>query len=68
MLPLSGNSKLYVNGSISYVSQIPWILNATIRDNILFHQLYDEERYNKVIDLSELRQDLEFLMLGISQK
>ena len=25
MLPLQGSSKIYVNGSISYVSQIPWI-------------------------------------------
>jgi len=64
MLPLSGNSKLYVNGSISYVSQIPWIRNATIRDNILFYQPYDEERYNTVINLSELRQDLEIFEAG----
>jgi ABC-type transport system involved in cytochrome bd biosynthesis fused ATPase/permease subunit len=53
MLPLQGSTKLYVNGSISYVSQIPWIRNATIKDNILFYQPYDEERYNKVIDLSQ---------------
>ena len=64
MLPLSGNSRIYVNGSISYVSQIPWIRNATIRDNILFYQPYDEERYNKVIDLSQLRQDFEIFDAG----
>ena len=64
MLPLQGSSKIYVNGSISYVSQIPWIRNATIKDNILFYQPYDEERYNKVIDLSQLRQDLEIFEAG----
>ena len=64
MLPLSGNSKLYVNGSISYVSQIPWIRNATIKDNILFYQPYDEERYNKVIELSELKPDLDIFEAG----
>ena len=58
MISLSNNSKIIINGSISYVSQIPWIRNATIKDNILFYQPYDEERYNKVIDLSQLRQDL----------
>ena len=58
MIPLSADSKIYVNGSISYVSQIPWIRNATIRDNILFHLPYDDIRYNKVINLSELSQDL----------
>ena len=64
MLPLQGSVKLYVNGSISYVSQIPWIRNATIKDNILFYQPYDEERYNKVIDLSQLRQDLDIFEAG----
>jgi ABC-type transport system involved in cytochrome bd biosynthesis fused ATPase/permease subunit len=67
MLPLSGisgNPRLYVNGSISYVSQIPWIRNATIRDNILFYQPYDEERYNKVIDLAQLRTDLDIFEAG----
>ena len=64
MLPLQGSSKIYVNGSISYVSQIPWIRNATIKDNILFYQPYDEERYKKIIDLSQLRADLEIFEAG----
>ena len=46
MLSLARGSKIYVNGSISYVSQIPWIRNATIKDNILFYQPYNEEKYN----------------------
>ena len=64
MISLTRGSKIYVNGSISYVSQIPWIRNATIKDNILFYQPYDEEKYNKVIELSELRQDLEIFEAG----
>jgi len=64
MLPLSGQAKIYVSGSISYVSQIPWIRNATIKDNILFYQPYDDERYDKIIDLSQLRQDLEIFEAG----
>jgi ABC-type transport system involved in cytochrome bd biosynthesis fused ATPase/permease subunit len=64
MLPLSGKTKLYVSGSISYVSQVPWIRNATIKDNILFYKPYEAERYNKVIDLSELRPDLNIFQAG----
>ena len=64
MLSLARGSKIYVNGSISYVAQIPWIRNATIKDNILFYQPYDEERYNKVIELSELKQDLDIFEAG----
>ena len=64
MLSLKRGSKIYVNGSISYVAQIPWIRNATIKDNILFYQPYDEEKYNKVIELSELKPDLEIFEAG----
>ena len=64
MLSLARGSKIYVNGSISYVSQIPWIRNATIKDNILFYQPYNEEKYNKVIELSQLRHDLEIFEAG----
>ena len=64
MLPLSGSSKVFLNGDISYVSQIPWIQNATIKDNILFYSKYDEEHYNEIIDLSQLRQDLEIFEAG----
>jgi ATP-binding cassette subfamily C (CFTR/MRP) protein 1 len=31
-----GNPSVKVNGSIAYVSQVPWIMNDTIRNNILF--------------------------------
>ena len=64
MLSLTRGSKIYVNGSISYVSQIPWIRNATIKDNILFYQPYDEEKYNQVIELAQLRPDLEIFEAG----
>ncbi|KAM6356957.1 LOW QUALITY PROTEIN: ATP-binding cassette sub-family C member 5 [Alca torda] len=38
-----------VNGTFAYVRQQAWILNATLRDNILFGKEYDEERYNTVL-------------------
>ena len=64
MLPLSTNTKVYVNGTISYVSQISWIRNCTIRDNILFHLPYDDKKYNEVISLSELAPDLAIFQAG----
>lgn len=33
-----------VSGTFAYVAQQAWILNATLRDNILFGKDYDEER------------------------
>ncbi|KAF8751844.1 ABC transporter transmembrane region [Rhizoctonia solani] len=39
-----------INGRIAYAPQNPWIMNATIRENILFSHRYDEEFYNLVLD------------------
>ena len=64
LIPTTQNYKLILNGSVSYVSQIPWIQNATVKDNILFYQPLDIERYNKVIELCELKPDLEVLVGG----
>ncbi|KAM6223921.1 ATP-binding cassette sub-family C member 5-like [Rhynchocyon petersi] len=50
-----------VNGTFAYVAQQAWILNATLRDNILFGKEYDEERYNTVLNNCCLRPDLAIL-------
>ncbi|KAK3309672.1 P-loop containing nucleoside triphosphate hydrolase protein [Chaetomium strumarium] len=47
--------------AIAYVAQIPWIENASIKDNILFGLPYDEERYNKTVEVCALKKDLEML-------
>uniref|UniRef100_A0A6B2KWS6 Uncharacterized protein n=1 Tax=Arcella intermedia TaxID=1963864 RepID=A0A6B2KWS6_9EUKA len=53
-----------VNGSVAYVSQQPWLLNATLRDNVLFGKPFEEERYNNTIEVSELLADLKMLPGG----
>ncbi|KAG2509612.1 hypothetical protein JM18_009069 [Phytophthora kernoviae] len=49
---------LEIGGRVSYVSQDTWIRNASLRDNILFEQDYDAERYARVLDASQLAMDL----------
>jgi ABC-type multidrug transport system fused ATPase/permease subunit len=44
--------------AISFVSQTPWIENATIKDNILFGLPFDPTRYRKVVEACALSQDL----------
>ncbi|EED23005.1 ABC bile acid transporter, putative [Talaromyces stipitatus ATCC 10500] len=50
--------------SIAFVAQIPWIENASIKDNILFGLPFDEQRYKKVIEVCALRKDLDMLTDG----
>ncbi|KAJ1959010.1 hypothetical protein GGI12_004567 [Dipsacomyces acuminosporus] len=44
-------------GTISYASQIPWAINATIRENITFGLPFDEEKYADVIEACALDVD-----------
>ena len=53
-----------IPSSIAFVAQIPWIENATIKENILFGLPLDEERYDKVIEACALKKDLEMLTDG----
>ena len=53
-----------VHGSIAYASQQPWIMNATLRDNILFGKSWDEARYRQVLDVCCLGPDLATLPAG----
>ncbi len=57
-----GNIKL--SGKISFVSQSPWILNATVEENILFFSEKNEEKYKKVISICQLEPDLLTLPKG----
>ena len=49
---------------IAYVPQKAWIVNATIRENILCGNPYDEERYQKALRDSALFDDLKNLPGG----
>lgn len=50
--------------SIAYVAQIPWIENASIKDNITFGLPFDEERYETTVEVCALKKDLEMLADG----
>eukprot|EP00536_Pseudo-nitzschia_multiseries_P007312 jgi/Psemu1/195381/e_gw1.171.86.1 len=49
------------NGRISYAPQDPFILNLSLRENILFGSDFDPVRYNQVLDACALRPDIEQL-------
>lgn len=62
-LSVDGGS-LIVNGSISYASQEPWLFEGSVRSNIIFVEDFDEQRYNKVIEVCALERDFKLLPQG----
>ena len=53
-----------IDGTISYSSQTPFIINSTVKDNILFYSDYNEERYKQVIKFCQLERDIKSLPAG----
>ncbi|XP_069503216.1 multidrug resistance-associated protein 1 isoform X2 [Ambystoma mexicanum] len=53
-----------VKGSVAFVPQQAWILNASLKDNIIFGREVNEGLYKRVIEASALIPDLEILPSG----
>ncbi|KAI3689823.1 hypothetical protein L2E82_47793 [Cichorium intybus] len=53
-----------VNGKVAYVAQTAWIQTGTVRDNILFGNVMDEEKYQYVIAKCSLVKDMEMFAFG----
>ncbi|KAF9255406.1 ABC transporter [Marasmius fiardii PR-910] len=51
-------------GTVSYSPQMPWIQNATIRDNVTFGRRFDEVNYREALRKSCLERDLAMLPHG----
>ncbi|KAK0203772.1 hypothetical protein DFS33DRAFT_1431870 [Desarmillaria ectypa] len=51
-------------GGVAYAAQESWVLNSTIKENILFGAEFDEQRYKKVIRQCGLERDLTLFDAG----
>ena len=49
---------------IGYCAQSPWLQSMSIRENILFSEVYDEKRYKQVLNACALVQDLSEMKAG----
>lgn len=57
-------SAVEVNGSIAYTQQSPWIRNKIVRENIVYNQPFNYEKYVDTIQYCELESDLSQLKAG----
>jgi ABC-type multidrug transport system fused ATPase/permease subunit len=55
------DSSVRTRGRVSLVSQTPFILNSTLRENVLFGLPFEKEVYERVLDVCCLRQDIKQL-------
>ena len=66
---ISGSLSLFpFNPKVGYAGQVSWLLNATIRDNIVFGEEWDAKRYDKVIKASQLSIDFQGFEFGDLQQ
>ncbi|XP_071131058.1 multidrug resistance-associated protein 1-like [Mytilus edulis] len=57
-------ANINVKGSVAYVAQQAWIMNATLQDNVLFGDQLKQKEYEQIIDATSLRTDLEIFAAG----
>jgi ATP-binding cassette subfamily C (CFTR/MRP) protein 1 len=58
------HGEVTVRGSIAYVAQNAWIMNASVKNNILFGHHFDPEFYERTIKACALVEDLAVLPDG----
>ncbi|KAL9971579.1 hypothetical protein ACROYT_G017757 [Oculina patagonica] len=51
--------ELSCQGKVAWVSQQPWLFSGTVRDNILFGETFDPERYRMALQACDLNKDLQ---------
>ncbi|KAF9357739.1 Canalicular multispecific organic anion transporter 2 [Mortierella sp. NVP85] len=52
------------SGRLAYAPQQAWIMNATLKDNILFGSPFDQDKYDRIIHAAGLIPDLDVLPAG----
>ena len=56
-LPISSGTISCI-GKIALVSQTPWVYSGTLRENIVFGNKFDVQKYSKVIEVCDLEKDI----------
>ncbi|MCJ1306993.1 hypothetical protein MMC25_000637 [Agyrium rufum] len=58
------HGEVTVRGTIAYVAQSPWVMNASVRDNIVFGHRWDPHFYERTVKACALSDDFKQLPDG----
>lgn len=58
------SGEITISGTVAYVSQEAFIVNTTVRENIIFGKPFDMDKYKKVLETSALMPDLHQFTAG----
>ncbi|XP_072291740.1 ATP-binding cassette sub-family C member 8-like [Eucyclogobius newberryi] len=61
---VAGDGEIRKRGPVAYASQKPWLLNATVVENITFEMPMIKPRYQAVIEACSLQPDIDILPQG----
>ncbi|CAI4214351.1 unnamed protein product [Parascedosporium putredinis] len=65
----TGDLKLYAcPDAIAYCDQVPFLLNATLKDNIVGHGEFDQDKYDAIVEATMLRPDIALMPAGHDTK
>lgn len=59
--------KLKIQGDLLFVGQKPWLLNMSIKDNIVLDKPFDEDLLDRAIRLSALDSDIDMFDEGVQR-
>ncbi|XP_052786000.1 ATP-binding cassette sub-family C member 4-like [Mya arenaria] len=54
----SSQGQITLKGRVAYVSQLPWVFSATLRQNITFGNKYEKAKYDRIIKACALNKDI----------
>lgn len=58
------HGEVVVRGRMAYVAQRPWVMNASVRENIVFGHRWDPQFYNQTVEACALFDDFSILPDG----
>ncbi|KAK3096011.1 hypothetical protein FSP39_021917 [Pinctada imbricata] len=59
---MKGN--ISIQGKISYISQQPWVFSASLRQNIIFGNKFESDKYNRILKACALNRDIDLMSNG----